>query len=108
MEWAILWASYSSSVPAFCLALVILYACLPRSEETAISDPGNYKLPNVQTLKDKWKIHNCSVHPVLGSALGRAPLDPPMSLPHSNAELVCGERRWVCLEHKPGRKRTGR
>lgn len=30
-----------------------------------------------------------------------------MSLPHSNAELVWSveSRRWVCLEHKPGRKR---
>lgn len=30
-----------------------------------------------------------------------------MSLPHSNAELVWSveSRRWVCLEHKPGRKK---
>lgn len=76
MEWALLRASYSDSVPAICLALVILYACPPRSEESAVSDPCNYKLPKVQTLKDKWKIHNCSVHPVSGSALGQAPLGP--------------------------------
>lgn len=45
--------SYSCPIPAsFCLALLILCACLPQSGERAVPDPCSYKLPGALTLKD--------------------------------------------------------